>query len=420
MSTQGIFRAAALERLSSPDRLDRLVTLTSPRSWLALVALCLLIGGALAWGFLGTVPTRIAGRGILVTQGGSVFDAMAPAGGNIANIRVTPGALVNKGDLIAELTQPSAKQSLDHARETLADLKAEQARLKAQFDAEEAAQKVNLERQRVALRSIIDSAKQRVTYYDTTLSQLGDLNRAGFVTRQRMQDLMQQRQQADQDARRAESDMAKLEADGAQQTDRRIGEANAAQSRVNEAERRVSEFEVQLSTTTGITAPVAGRVTEIKVAEGSVARPGMSIASIQSGDAGLELVLYVPPEHGKRVEPGMTVRIEPATVRKEEWGTLLGEIVSISEFPATADGMQAILQNAELVRDFTAGGPPYAARVRLLKADDRPGHYRWSSGDGPPLAVTAGTLARAGITIREDRPIALVMPLFKRLAGLAQ
>jgi HlyD family secretion protein len=421
MSPQdGIFRAAALERLSSPERLDRLVTLTSPRSWLALIALCLLIGAAVAWSFLGTVPTRISGRGILVALGGSVFDAMAPAAGTVANISVAPGALVKKGDLIAELTQPSAQQSLDHARATLADLKAEQARLTTEFAAEEAAQKANLERQRTALRGIIDSSKQRAAYYDQTVSQLGDLSRAGFVTKQRMQDLVQSRQQAEQDARRAESDIAKLDADAAQQSDRRTSEANAAQSRVNEAERRVGEFEVQLATTTAITAPVAGRVTEIKVSDGAVARPGMPIASIQSGEEGLELVLYVPPEHGKRVQPGMTVRIEPATVRKEEWGTLLGEVVSISEFPATADGMLAILQNAELVRDFTLGGPPYTARVRLLKAEGKAGRYRWSSGDGPELAVTAGTLAQAGITVREDRPIALVIPLFKRLAGVAQ
>jgi HlyD family secretion protein len=107
-------------------------------------------------------------------------------------------------------------------------------------------------------------------------------------------------------------------------------------------------------------------------------------------------------------------------VRKEEWGTMLGEIVSISDFPATAEGMRAILQNPELVREFTSGGPPYAARVRLLSSARSPRRYRWSSGEGPPILITAGTLAAASVTVKEERPIAFVIPLFRKMTGLAQ
>jgi HlyD family secretion protein len=78
MNAPGIFRAVALERLSSPDRLDRLIAITTPQGWLALLSLCLLIVCVAVWSFFGTVPTRIAGDGILVTLGGSVYDAMAP------------------------------------------------------------------------------------------------------------------------------------------------------------------------------------------------------------------------------------------------------------------------------------------------------------------------------------------------------
>jgi HlyD family secretion protein len=190
--------------------------------------------------------------------------------------------------------------------------------------------------------------------------------------------------------------------------------------RLSEAERNLSQLTAQFAATSVVQAPVAGRVIETKVAEGSVVTAGASIASIQSGEQGLELMLYVPPEHGKAVKPGMLVRIEPATVRKEEWGTMLGEVVSISDFPATAEGMRAILQNPQLVREFAADGPPYAARVRLEPAAASPGRYRWSSGAGPPILITAGTLAAASVTVREDRPIAFAIPLFRNMTGLAQ
>ena len=86
--------------------------------------------------------------------------------------------------------------------------------------------------------------------------------------------------------------------------------------RLSEAERNLSQLTAQFAATSVVQAPVAGRVIETKVAEGSVVTAGASIASIQSGEQGLELMLYVPPEHGKAVKPGMLVRIEPATVEE--------------------------------------------------------------------------------------------------------
>ncbi len=37
--SQGLFRETSLEKLSSPEQLDALIKVTSPRAWLALAAL---------------------------------------------------------------------------------------------------------------------------------------------------------------------------------------------------------------------------------------------------------------------------------------------------------------------------------------------------------------------------------------------
>jgi HlyD family secretion protein len=52
-----IFRKVSLERLSSPEQLDRTLTVTPTRSWIALLELLLLLGLAVAWGFEGVVST---------------------------------------------------------------------------------------------------------------------------------------------------------------------------------------------------------------------------------------------------------------------------------------------------------------------------------------------------------------------------
>jgi len=55
----------ALERQASPEQLDTLLHLTSPKAWLALIALGLVLLAVLAWGLFGSVPVEASGQGFL-------------------------------------------------------------------------------------------------------------------------------------------------------------------------------------------------------------------------------------------------------------------------------------------------------------------------------------------------------------------
>ncbi|MBW4619807.1 MAG: hypothetical protein KME17_10685 [Cyanosarcina radialis HA8281-LM2] len=61
-----LFRQEALERLSSPERLDRLMQVVSPMNWLFLATLGSLVFLALLWGIWGRIPITVVGRGVLI------------------------------------------------------------------------------------------------------------------------------------------------------------------------------------------------------------------------------------------------------------------------------------------------------------------------------------------------------------------
>jgi pyruvate/2-oxoglutarate dehydrogenase complex dihydrolipoamide acyltransferase (E2) component len=90
MADRPIFRQAALERLSSPERLDELLHVTHPRAWFALVALTLVVAAAVVWGFVGRVSSRVLGEGILLRSGGPAV-AVSPVGGSVTAINVRAG-----------------------------------------------------------------------------------------------------------------------------------------------------------------------------------------------------------------------------------------------------------------------------------------------------------------------------------------
>lgn len=57
-----LFRQAALEKLSSPEELDQLMQVTTPRGWLALVGIMLLLATALVVAVLVVIPVRVTSQ----------------------------------------------------------------------------------------------------------------------------------------------------------------------------------------------------------------------------------------------------------------------------------------------------------------------------------------------------------------------
>jgi HlyD family secretion protein len=192
----------------------------------------------------------------------------------------------------------------------------------------------------------------------------------------------------------------------------------AARRQFTEAERRVATLQARLTRESVIRAQADGRVTELQAVPGEPIDTGRPVISFESIGRGLDLVLYLPSRQGKSVEPGMRVQISPTTAQREEYGTIFGTIATVSEFPATTDGMMAVLRNRELVRQFSVTGPPYRAIVHLDRDPDSANGFRWSSERGRLLELSSGTLAKAEVTVRSQRPIELVLPLLREWSGI--
>ena len=50
-----IFRQKSIDKVSSPEKLDDYIRVTTPSVWLTLIAIILLLTGALIWGIFGEV-----------------------------------------------------------------------------------------------------------------------------------------------------------------------------------------------------------------------------------------------------------------------------------------------------------------------------------------------------------------------------
>lgn len=105
-----LFRRQALEQLTSPEQLDHLMQITSPRGWLALGALACVVATALVWSIAGSIPAEASGQGVLLRPPG-IYQIQAAGAGTITDLHVRAGDTVRAGQAIATLTAPGGTET---------------------------------------------------------------------------------------------------------------------------------------------------------------------------------------------------------------------------------------------------------------------------------------------------------------------
>lgn len=415
---QRVFRAAALDRAASPEQLDHLVIITKPSDWVLTFVLCLGLGAAAIWGVFGRIPTRVSGDGILIGNGGKVVDAVSAAAGRLSSVAVAVGDHVTQGQAIAQIVQTDIAQRHEEAAAVLREKERQHADLVSKTSAELTSKGQNFAKLEAALEQVIKATDQRIEYLTADVKTLEDLFAKGYTTRRNMEDRRQELAQAQQRKIDTQNEILKLKSQKTDLETERDRELQQSEFSLNEARRQENATAELLNQNTQIISPIEGRVVEIKISPGSVLAVGTPVVEIESEGTRLAAVIYIPAEQGKRIKPGMQVNLEPSTAKREEFGTMLGKVETVSDFPMTPQGMSAVLHNENLVRRFSNNGSPYAATVTLEDDASTTTGYRWAVGNGPSIQLTSGTLTHAEITTRRQRPLDLIIPLIKHLTGI--
>jgi HlyD family secretion protein len=412
------FRQISLERAASPEQLDHLVTITRPSDWVLAVLIFIVLATAVAWGFLGRVATRAEAEGILVSSEGRVVDAVSDAVGRLGAVEVAVGDRVTQGQVIARVSQTDIEQKYKNAVEAHREQESEHETLKSKAAAELVLKGQNVAKLEQALDQIIKATDQRIDYLTNDVTTLEGLFAKGLTTRRNVEDRRNDLADARQRKEDTQNQILKLKAEETDLETQRQRDIDESQFRLNEARRQMDQLAGELGRDTQVVSPIDGRVLEIKVSPGAVLNVGTPVVVVETEGATLDAILYISADRGKSVKPGMEVRLEPSTVKREEFGTMVGSIVSISEFPITPQGMAAVLHNDTLVSYFSKNGAPYAASVRVMPDSSTVSGYHWAVGKGPAVRLSSGTLTRAEITTRERRPVELVVPMLRRLTGI--
>jgi HlyD family secretion protein len=417
-STDKLFRSAALKQLNSPDDLDRLVRVTRPIGWVAGLTLAAMIAAVLGWSLVGRLPSRVPGDGLVLPQGGRVVEMQARGTGIISELSVGVGDHVEAGQVIGRLGSTEGERELITVRKELEERRRDLAQTVVSAQTEIRVRTESLRRQRATIELRIQTARGREATLIERLGTTQQLFRERLVTRAQVIGTENELQVAQQELSNAASDAARLGSDELELqrvADERLRERQRV---VDETNRRAEELAANLADQLTLRSPTSGTVLEVRIQAGSLVRPGQEILALNQRDDRLEIVSFVSSADGRRIRPGMEVRVALSSARREEVGTLEGEVASVSQFPLSFEAINVIIGNDDLARTFTKSGPPFLVRVRLRADAGSISGYRWTSRRGDAVVVSSGIPAHVEIVTILRRPIALVIPALRELLAI--
>jgi HlyD family secretion protein len=423
VAEKSIFREAALERLSTPDRLDQGLSIVNSAGWLALAALIAFIVGGTVWALTIRVPITVSGQGIFLLPGG-LLEVASASRGRITAIAVNAGDEIKAGMDVATVDQADLKAELATADGELRDITAEREQV-ATFQ----------KRKAPMLAAAADQKRkafqEHMKFLDVRTAQLMDRDRAnkelmekGIIATQKVIDTQLEIGTAQEQMARNVNGILELDADAAKGRVQDEHELMVLDNKLASARRKVELLTERLARESVVTTPYAGRVVELKVNLGELVERGTSLFTLIPANTlvsaeGTDLigVIYVPAGEGKQIKAGMPVMLSPSTAKREEFGFLMGKVRSVAEVPSTPEGMMRTLKNKQLVQTLSNNAAPIEVVVELERDPATPSGYRWSSSRGPDLKINGGTLGQADVEVASLPLLSLVIPPLRQYFG---
>jgi len=431
-----LFRPEALEALSSPDKLNELMSVVTAKDWIPLVAIAMLIAVGVVWSVLGSIPSTVTGRGVLVRPRHMV-SIETVSGGRLAWFRARAGDAIREGEVIGRLDQAELQQRIEEDKHLLAEFES-QDRVKTASEEQQVklqerqnqletkfyeAQRTNLARGLADAEAVEPLLAKRVKTAEQLtkeglIAEAGPEFTAAHVTYRendsKISSFKAQLQQIDGQLHGLETQLGALQ----RQT---LDSSMARHNQIADVKARISAGELQLRKNGDIVSSYSGKVAEVFAAEGQVLTSGSRLLSLNMLDANSAMVSvsYFPAKDGKNIQPGMAVQVMPDNVERSRFGGILGKVISVSPLPVTREGAVNTVGNAEMVQALLTGPGSWVEVTAQLQDDPASkSGYHWSSSRGPNVRISPGTTTTARVTLERRAPASYVIPSLREASGI--
>jgi NHLM bacteriocin system secretion protein len=115
-----IYRKAALDRLASPEQLDKQIKITSPMGWLATAGIAVVLASVVIWAFLGSLPEKVEVNGMYVNDGITNREYVSASGS--IEVLVFKDEVVKKNQVLARIDSEEIDKTVEQIEKDIAEI----------------------------------------------------------------------------------------------------------------------------------------------------------------------------------------------------------------------------------------------------------------------------------------------------------
>lgn len=383
------------------------------RSWIFLIFAALTSLAIILWIFFGSLSITIQGRGIIISKNG-LTQIEAKVAGTVAGLRIHPGEKVKKGDILLEIYDPQIELKLNSAKTRVQTVAKELSQLQKEIENERTAAQQALQAKIAATQFSISQLQDEIDFLNKKLVQHKGLLDQGLISGAQYHSEEHVLTQKKIDLEEKRSALNDLIAE-AKKEYRPEELRNKEQQLLSEEEQR-DVLEILFNEGV-IVSPDDGTVLEVMVNTGDQVQAGKQLVWLEKHASQQEknrsiIYAYFPVESGERIKPQTQVEMTIPEVNYNEFGAIIGKVVSVSQYAVSKENIYNNIQNKSLVANLIGTNEAVVEVIINPMTDPvHPGHFLWTSHKIPPFPVATGTVGVVDAPVEKVRPLYYIIPL---------
>ena len=396
---------------STPD-LDKMITISSPKSWVTLFSCLLFIVGLFVWLIFGSIPVKVEGRGLFVNDKG-VYDVKSMRNGVVQKFDAKPGQVVKEGEMILELYDWQLELDITKAKENISAVTEELENLRKTIHEEAEATRKNISRNLATKEFAIHTQEKTIESLKQQLQIKNHLVEQGLIPLVQAQQLKQQIGDLEITLEENKNQYEQLEV--SLKKPYRVDDLKHKEEELAKAVAKEREL-VASRETTRIKNTHNGVLLGYLVNDNEQVSGGEAVAWFEYAQEGEQatyvIYAFVSIEDGKLIQVGTPVEVEVGGIRTDEYGAMLGKVIEVSPFAALPESLAKTIHNPALIKYLTEKNTAVVQiTVQPEKDSTTFSGYRWTSGSGPNFKITTGTVCTIKATVEYVKPLYYVLPL---------
>lgn len=408
---RNIFRPAALESLSNSKRFEECLQVMHYRKWWTRLGLACLGIGFLVWLIWGSIPIEAQGVGVAVNEEG-LYSLDTSFSGFVRYLNSNVAKEVQEGELLVVLDNPELNARQEAFQQTIANLEKRLEHLRHEIYLEKKDVIESLAKGIQAAEFKKHTLEQDIPILEEDVRLKKIVATKGLLRTNSLQESQELLWGKQIDLEKTKSDLLNL--DFLLKKEYRDQEVIILEERLRDVVKEKALVEAQLQYN-HIYSPIHGKILEWFVQPSNYVASGQLLARLEFMDhpSSYKVFYGYLPLEDKKITLQAPVQIELTNIKSQEYGAILGHITHISSHAASPETLQHMIHNPALI-DYLLQKKTAVFEVVIEPEHDphTPSGYRWTSGQGPDIQLSSGTLCIFKGLIEEVRPLFYFFPIW--------